>query len=770
MPPSGGVFETFASKSCTKEKSMKATKMVRYLVWIILLGSSSFLLSSASRAAETLESSALRIELNTSPYSFRVIEKSSGEVLVSETGALTFTSNGYTVRNATDVTKASGAMRAILHLEGTSEAAQASFTFVKPEVLQVVFSFKNGVPAEMKEEFADQGEHYYGIWEMPFGGNLDDCGADHDFMGIRHQADVNYSSARAPFYVTSKKYGVYVETTAKGHFTIAKDGKTSFSFFDTQLKYDILYGPSYAEVFDRYNAIAGPSIMPPTWAFGSIWWRDDNHDDLRRATNAQEKAIEDADKLRGLHIPAGSVWLDRPFGTGEMGWGNMDFDASFPDPAKMIRDLHERGMNLLIWIANRSWNQLQVEGSARGYLYFGRGSAADMRNPDAYAWFKNKLNEYVRLGVKGYKIDRGEEDEMLLADENLNAVLFPKMAAEGLRDVYGNDFFNFTRNVNDTARKYTAVWNGDTRSTFAGLEVSIKNGLRSGAINFPMWGSDTGGYIRVPEKEVFARWLEFSAFSPMMEILIGPKRTIWDDYDDELVGITKKYVAAHHDLIPYTRSYLYQATQTGMPVMRALTFVYPSDASLSDTWDEYLYGENLLVAPVTTAGAVSRTVYLPEGRWMDYNNKHTVYEGKKSITTDAPLGTMPLFAREGAIVVRGDIVKLNNNWVENWNPKLRIEIFPSSKVPSEFNYFTGDGVQKITAVPGADGLTIQFGELEAEGALEVYGKKPIAVTKNGAKLLEGSGFTFDAQLQKLTVPFKGATRVTLQGASSLFVP
>jgi alpha-glucosidase (family GH31 glycosyl hydrolase) len=446
-------LRSFANKFRSKDKFMKTSKRLKYFGWIALLGTGLGVSAGRTQAAETLESSALRIELNTSPYSYRVIERSTGEVLVSESGALTFTSNGYTVRSVTDVTKKSGAMRAILHLEGTSELAQASFTFVKPEILQIVFSFKNGVAADIREEFTDQGEHYYGIWEMPFGGNLDNRGADHDFLGIRHQADVNYSSARAPFYFTSKEYGVYIETTARGHFTIAQAGKTSFSFFDSQLKYDIIYGPSYAEILNRYNAMAGPSIMPPTWAFGSIWWRDDHHEDLRRATNAQEKVTEDADRLRALHIPAGSIWLDRPYGSGEMGWGNMDFDASFPDPPKMIRDLHDRGMNLLIWVANRSWNQLQAEGSARRYLYFGRGSAADMRNPDAYLWFKDKLNEYVRLGVRGYKIDRGEEDEMPLADENVNAILFPKMAAEGLSDVYGNDFFNFTRNVNDTARR-----------------------------------------------------------------------------------------------------------------------------------------------------------------------------------------------------------------------------------------------------------------------------------------------------------------------------
>jgi alpha-D-xyloside xylohydrolase len=719
-------------------------------------------------ATETIESSQLRLELETAPYFYRVLTRSSGEVLVSQTGAGTFTDNRYTVQGISDVTKTSNGLRAVLHLEGTSEPAQVSFTFVKPEVLQVVLTFKNGVPAELREEFNDQGEHYYGIWEMPFGSNIDNRGADHDFLGIRHQADVNYSSARAPFYLTSKKYGVYVESTAKGHFTIAQNGKTKFSFCDTQLKYDIIYGSTYAEILNQYNGIAGPAFMPPTWAFGSIWWRDDHHEDLRGVNNAQEKVVADADRLRALHIPAGAIWLDRPYGTGEMGWGNMDFDPSFPNPSKMIRDLDDRGMNLLIWVANRAWNQLLVEGAARRYLYFGRGSAANMQLPGAYNWFKDRLNGYVRLGVKGYKIDRGEEDEMPLADENMNAILFPKMAAEGLSDAAGNDYFNFTRNVNDTARKYTAVWNGDTRSTFPGLEVSIKNALRCGAINFPMWGSDTGGYIRVPEKELFARWLEFSAFSPMMEVLIGPKRTIWDDYDQELVEITRTYVTTHHDLIPYTRSQLYEATSTGMPVMRALIFAYPNDDTLSDAWNEYLYGSNILVAPVTTSKATDRKVYLPAGKWMDYNDKHTAYDGMKTVTAVAPLGTIPLFVREGAIVPRGDIVKLNNNWETNWRPKLRIEVFPSPKEPSEFSYFTGNGVQKITASRQGNSLTIQFGDLGATGVLEIYSRKATVVTRNGAKLREGADYKYDAQAQRLTVSFNGPSEIVLKDADSLF--
>ena len=722
----------------------------------------------AQASVETLESSALKLEVNLSPYSYRVSEKATGETLVSQSGGGWFTENKYAVRSASNVTRTMDGLQAILHLEGTGTPAQVVFRFSTPEILQVTLAFNGGVPTQISEEFNDQGEHYYGIWEMPFGGNIDNRGADHDFLGMRRQPDVNYSSARAPFYATSRKYGIYVRSSSRGHYTIAQAGKTSFNFHDTQLRYDIIAGPDYASIFKGYNELAGPSVMPPSWAFSSIWWRDDEHDDLRRARNAQEKVLDDADRLRSLRLPAGSIWLDRPYGSGEMGWGNMDFDASFPDPPKMIRDLNDRGINLLLWVANRSWNQLLVEGSARQYLYFGKGSAADMKLPGAYNWFKDKLDEYVRLGIKGYKVDRGDEDELPLADENLNAILYPKMTAESLSDRYGQDFFQFTRNVNDTARKYTAVWNGDTQSTFAGLQVSLKTALRSGAINFPMWGSDTGGYIRVPDKELFARWLEFSAYSSMMEILIGPKRTIWDDYDDELVHIAQTYVNAHHDLIPYTRSFLFYATRSGMPVMRALIFSFPSDDSLSDVWDEYLFGSEILVAPVTVAHAADRKVYLPAGRWLDYNDKRTVYPGQTTVTVPAPLQELPLFVREGAIIPRGDIVRVNNNWDKDWKPRLRIEYFPAEKAPSEFLYYTGKEEQKITARRTREGLAIQFGDLGIAGNLEVYGGKPAKVVRNGQVLREGQDYRYDARARKLTLGFDRATTITIEGAPSLF--
>jgi alpha-D-xyloside xylohydrolase len=757
-----------------------ATRL-RSLWSLILLGTPLIFTASEMMAAdETLESPVLRIELNRSPYSYRVIERATGDVLVSQSNTgFTFGAELYPVTDAVIIAKDSGYVQASLLLqlagrdrlpEGTPDRARVTFRFLRPEVLQVSLAYSHGTPKEISEDFNDQGEHYYGIWEYPFGGHIDNRGADQDFLGLGNQPYVHHASVRAPFYATSKKYGIYVESLAQGHYAVAQAGKTSFSFKDAQLKYDIIYGPSYADVLNRYNALAGPAWMPPTWAFGSIWWRDDEHDDLRGVANAQEKVMQDADRLRELHMPASAIWLDRPYGSGELGWGNMDFDPSFPDPPKMIQDLNDRGMKLLLWIANRCSSGLFQEGSTKGYLFPSKWPAADITRPEVYKWLQVKLNAYVGLGVRGYKIDRGEENEMPDSVENQHAVLLPKLAAEGMSQAFGNDYFIFSRNANDTSRKYTAVWNGDSWSSFSGLQATIKNGLRAGAINFPMWGSDTGGYFAPAsaDKELLARWLEFSAFSPMMEVILGPKRTLWNDYDAELVEIAKTYVTTHHALIPYTRSHMYHATQTGMPIMRALIFAYPEDSSVSDLWDEYLYGDSILVAPVTEPKATERNVYLPAGRWMNYNDKRTLYQGGTKLRAAAPLGTIPLFIREGAIIPRGDIIKLNNNWDANWSPKLHVEIFPSQSLSTRFDYFTGSGEQRISVVPDGNGVTIELGDLGVDGTLDVYCRNPRGLTKNGVALREGADYQYDAQSQKLTVPFKGATALSIKSVVSLF--
>jgi hypothetical protein len=190
---------------------------------------------------------------------------------------------------------------------------------------------------------------------------------------------------------------------------------------------------------------------------------------------------------------------------------------------------------------------------------------------------------------------------------------------------------------------------------------------------------------------------------------------------------------------------------------------YPNDPAVSDLSDEYLYGSELLVAPVVEKGARDRNVYLPAGRWLDYRTKQTLYPGGRRLRVPAPLSSIPVFVREGAIIPRGDVLKGNNTWTKSWAPRLRVEVFPSSRFASQFPYHTGRGVRTIASRPAPAALVIDVEDLGAGAQLDVWCHRPDTVVSNGQPLAEGMGYSYDRARRLLQVPVSGATQLRLLG-------
>ena len=214
---------------------------------------------------------------------------------------------------------------------------------------------------------------------------------------------------------------------------------------------------------------------------------------------------------------------------------------------------------------------------------------------------------------------------------------------------------------------------------------------------------------------------------------------------------------------------MFAAHQSGMPVMRQLIFAWPDDDNLYDMWDEYLYGPDILVAPVVTANTTSRDVYLPNGKWLDYNDKDTVYAGARTITAPAPLDVIPLFVRAGAVIPRGDILRSNNNWTPDWAPYLRIEFFPYDNITNTFDYYTGSRVQEIIcSMTDNSVVNIQFGPLGHNGKLEIYCRDYRTLKSNGETLNQDTDFTYNPDRMILTIPFEGATTLEITGVTSIF--
>jgi len=328
------------------------------------------------------------------------------------------------------------------------------------------------------------------------------------------------------------------------------------------------------------------------------------------------------------------------------------------------------------------------------------------------------------------------------SEQNIQMSLFQDLCYKAMSAIWGDgNFFTFSRSAFDRSRSKTAIWNGDSTADFTGLQYSVASGIRAGLIGFSMWGSDTGGYLRsnaTPTEEVWARWMQFSAFSPMYEIMVGTNHTPWyGDYTPRLVGVLRKTAELHTRLVPYIRSYTYLAAQTGLPVMRALFLEFPGDTAVYETSDAYTFGRELLVAPIVTAGG-SRSVYFPTGggRFLEYFNKTEVHgAGTTANVSDLPLELSPVYVREGAIVVTGDVYQGNARWAADWKPRLSIELYPSYNVStSSFVYYRGKegnappGPVTLTMTTEAQNksITISYEDLGLEGSLNVYHKSAVS--------------------------------------------
>lgn len=296
----------------------------------------------------------------------------------------------------------------------------------------------------------------------------------------------------------------------------------------------------------------------------------------------------------------------------------------------------------------------------------------DFTNPDAVAWWHTYLDQVLRVGVDGFKLDRSEEivpgardafayDGRSLAElRNVYPMLYTKATYEAAQRWHGDDFVLLPRAGFPGSQRYAVFWLGDSHNTWLGLRNAVIGGQRAALIGYPLLGSDTGGYFAPTERELLARWLGFSAFSTIMQVGPTSDRAPWDmadapHYDRELLATWRLYSQLRVHMQDYTYRHVQAAHDTGHPVMRPLFFDYPDDTEAWQRWDQYLYGDDFLVAPVLEAGTTERSVYLPAGTWIDYWDQEQRYEGPTTVAVATPLHKTPIFVRAASTEPRLDL-------------------------------------------------------------------------------------------------------------------
>ena len=517
------------------------------------------------------------------------------------------------------------------------------------------------------------------------------------------------TSVYAPFYISSRNYAVFVQGNWPGFFDFCASDpqRVKIEFEGPSFRMKIYIAANPAGLVTAHALDAGPPYLPPKWMYLPWRWRDENrqrdkyYDGTPVTGPFNSEFMEDVLLMKAYGISNGIYWFDRPWGVGPNGYDDFEIDSNrFPHFAESVKWLAGQNVHTVMWIGPFFQGAMMTNALAKGYTLAGQvrhgwsGNnypMVDFTNPDAKKYWQDGVAKLLKMGVAGFKLDRGEEDipesgpfkvfDGRSIRENRNAYpqMYVQATYEVAKKIRGNDFFAMPRAAYTGSSPYSVFWGGDVGGTEYGLRAEIIGVQRAAVMGYPNWGSDTGGYgQQTMDTEVVGRWLGFSCFTPIMEV--GPTRNVgfWNyhyppRYDAELIAIWRFYARLHARLADYSFAQAKVAHQTGMPIVRPLFLVEPAAPAAWSNWWTYLYGADILVSPIWQRNQRAQEVYLPTGqKWRDVWTGQ-IFDGGQTIKVNAELHQLPLFVRVGSKVDLGDLQK---EWTEsvaiaNTHPDLK---------------------------------------------------------------------------------------------------
>jgi len=545
---------------------------------------------------------------------------------------------------------------------------------------------------------ADADEYFTGLMERVVDGPQADSWATNITAAMNLRGETvdmivkPTTSVYAPFYLSSRGYALFVKGNWPGRFDFCASDpqRVKIEFEGPSLELKIYTANTPTELVKTHALDAGPPFLPPQWMFGTWRWRDENtqrtnyYDGTTVTGPFNSEFMEDVLLMKAYGIPLGIYWMDRPWGPGLLGYDDFEIDTNrLPNFEASIKWLNEQNVQMFMWIAPFLQGQMATNAIALGYTIpyqnpkYGNYPLVDFTNPRAKKFWQDGVAKLLKLGVAGFKLDRSEEDipesgpgkvfDGRTVRENRNA--YPVMYAQAAYDIskkYRDDFACMPRAAYTGSSRYGVFLGGDIAGIPEGLRASIIAVQRAAVMGYPNWGSDTCGYREQSmDTELCAHWLEFSCFTPIMEVGPTKNRAFWDfhdppAYDAKLIALWRLYARLHTRLADYSFEQAKIAHQTGLPIVRPLFLVEPDAPAAWSNWWTYLYGPDILVSPVWQKNQRMQEVYLPSGeKWRDAWNPEKTYDGGRMIKVNLELHQLPIFIRVGSKVELGD---LNQEW------------------------------------------------------------------------------------------------------------
>jgi len=503
-----------------------------------------------------------------------------------------------------------------------------------------------------------------------------------DCYGYGNETDPVYKNI--PFFTglhNGQGYGIFLDNSFRTFFDFGKERQDVLSFWAQggEMRFYFIYGPKLLDVVKNYTELTGNAPMPPKWSLG--------YHQSKWSYYPESTVRELAENFRSKKIPCDVIHLDIDYMDGYrcFTWNN----ERFPDPKKMIADLKADGFKTIVIIdpgikidpyysvyqqgVHHNYFCTRMDGARfKGSVWPGPCHFPDFTNPEARKWWSGLFNGLVSDGVAGVWNDMNEpavfEEGTFPRDvrhhyegypcshrkgHNVYGMQMARATYEGLEQFNGNErSFTITRSAYAGVQRFSSVWTGDNMATWDHLKIANIQCQRLAASGISFAGSDVGGFIGSPNGELYTRWIQMAVFHPFFRTHSsgdhGDKEP-WQ-FEDKYLNIVRRFIELRYELIPYLYTTYWQYAEFNEPMIKSISLLYQDDTECLNREEEFLFGDHLLVCPISKEGTTNRKLYLPEGQWINYWTDELV-DGKREIQIEAPLEQIPLFVKSGAIVV-----------------------------------------------------------------------------------------------------------------------
>lgn len=561
--------------------------------------------------------------------------------------------------------------------------------------------------------------------------------------------------------------GSFVDNSYRAAYDFSPGDHFQVHFSGGQYTEYVFAGPTAQQILEAYTWLTGRMNLPPLWSLGyqQCRWHKYNQDDV----------LAIADCLRSNEIPCDGLWLDIEYMDGYrvFTWNN----ELFPDPHAMISELADDGFRLTTivdpgvkwdpgyWVYDQAKERDVLCRTDGGDTYIGQvwpGNTAfpDFATDEGRAWWGELNAAHVASGIAGIWNDMNEPatgnisplgmrfDKGRASHEryhNQYAMLMAMGTVQGLLKERPDDrTFVLSRAGSPGIQRYAANWMGDNVSNWDHLAVSIPMATGLGLSGQPFVGADIGGFIGSCDPELFIRWIQYGALTPFCRnhSVIGQRDQYPWSFGPAILNIAREALELRYRLMPYVYTAFIEASKTGTPIQRPLILENQYDDVAVDIDDQYLFGPNLLVAPVLEPGATQRSVYLPRGTWYDWHTGESL-AGQRFLAADAPLDRIPLYARAGSVVPMWSEAPLTT---AGYRPEeIELHVFAPVEDGEYESFLQEDDGQSLAATHG------------------VHLRTRFVVTKNGSAITlraktSGDGFPEFARQRFVVVIHDGTDR------------